>query len=204
MNNGPRIFDDAPDHVCHIDCKLGVDLGAGRVVHMMYAAEPNTAAGRYQYDENRKILHMGKGARAAMRATGQQDTRANREWNYGRKLWNRAKSLRMAGAEPALSDALYRKRANETFGPDRRPYVKRRLRETARLRAQGLSPEQAASDRLTANLSAYGQNGFREVEDKLKESFAPLYSSQAGLASYGGLNIHRPSYLPGSEHDPNL
>lgn len=203
MNNGPRIYGDAPDHVCHIDCKLGVDLNSGRVTHMMYAAEPNTAAGRYQYDENRKILRMGRGARAAMRATGQQDTRANREWNYGRKLWEQAGNNRVIyGA--VRSDAYYRVKANRAFGPNRRPYVKRRLRENARLRAQGLSPEQAASDRLTANLSAYGQNGFREVEDKLKESFAPLYSSQAGLASYGGLNIHRPSYLPGSEHDPNL
>ena len=95
-----------------------------------YPASPTTAAGRYQYDRNREIYTMGKGARAAMQATGQSDTRNNREWNYARKLFKAARIGISANPEKAARlDADYRDTANLTFGPDRRPYVRRRIRE---------------------------------------------------------------------------
>lgn len=119
------------DHVCHIDCDLIIREDGGRS-HIMYPASPTTAAGRYQYDRNREIYTMGKGARAAMRATGQSGTRNNREWNYARKLFKAAGDRIANGMNPARSDADYRDTANLTFGPDRRPYVRRRIRETVR------------------------------------------------------------------------
>ena len=119
------------DHVCHIDCDLIIREDGGRS-HIMYPASPTTAAGRYQYDRNREIYTMGKGARAAMRATGQSDTRNNREWNYARKLWRGARDAIADGAKAARIDVLYMWDANEAFGPDRRPYVKRSIRETVR------------------------------------------------------------------------
>lgn len=120
------------DHVCHIDCDLIIREDGGRS-HIMYPASPTTAAGRYQYDRNREIYTMGKGARAAMRATGQSDTRNNREWNYARKLFKAARIGISANPEKAARlDADYRDTANLTFGPDRRPYVRRRIRETVR------------------------------------------------------------------------
>ena len=120
------------DHVCHIDCDLIIREDGGRS-HIMYPASPTTAAGRYQYDRNREIYTMGKGARAAMRATGQSDTRNNREWNYARKLFKAARiGISADPEEAARLDADYRDTANLIFGPDRRPYVRRRIRETAR------------------------------------------------------------------------
>lgn len=124
---------DKPDHVCHIDCKL-IEREDGGRSHIMYASEPNTAAGRYQYDSNREILTMGRGARKAMRATGQQDTRNNREWNYGRKLFKDATQRIRSGASAVTSDRIYREEANHAFGPDRRPFVKRSIRSLARFR----------------------------------------------------------------------
>jgi len=135
MNTGPSILDDAPDHVCHIDCKLITREDGGRS-HIMYASTPNTAAGRYQYDGNREILNMGRGARKAMRATGQDDTRTNREWSYARKLFKDAAGLAKTSTEPlAQIDAEYRDKVNAVFGPDRRPYVKRSIRSMARVRS---------------------------------------------------------------------
>lgn len=125
---------DTPDHVCHIDCDLIVRADGGRS-HMMHSTSPTTAAGRYQYDRNREIYRMGKGARAAMRATGQGDTRTNREWSYGRKLWLEAKERIASGMNPARSDAIYRASANEVFGPDRRPFKARNIRRFARRQA---------------------------------------------------------------------
>ena len=120
------------DHVCHIDCDLIIREDGGRS-HIMYPASPTTAAGRYQYDRNREIYTMGKGARAAMRATGQSDTRNNREWSYGRKLWYATKeTIADVPDSAARVDVLYMRDANEAFGPDRRPYVRRRIRETVR------------------------------------------------------------------------
>ena len=117
------------DHVCHIDCDLIIREDGGRS-HIMYSASPTTAAGRYQYDRNREIYTMGKGARAAMRATGQSDTRNNREWNYARKLFRAARiGISDSPEKAARLDADYRDTANLTFGPDRRPYVRRRVRE---------------------------------------------------------------------------
>lgn len=168
MNNGPRIFDDAPDHVCEIDCQLVVENGTRK--HIMYQADPNSAAGRYQYDRNREIYTMGKGARAAMRATGQSDTRNNREWNYARKLFKDAADLAKYDDAPSIAqiDADYRDSVNAVFGPDRRPYVKRSIRSTARLRK--------------FNRVMLGR------------------AQKHGLA----LNIDRPPFNAGSEHDPNL
>lgn len=126
-------------HVCHIDCKL-IIREDGKRTHMMYASAPNTAAGRYQYDSNREILHMGRGARKAMRATGQDDTRTNREWNYARKLFKDAvdaiavSASTEDGKNMAQIDAEYRDNVNAVFGPDRRPYIKRSLRSTTRQR----------------------------------------------------------------------
>ena len=123
---------DAPGHVCHIDCDLIIREDGGRS-HIMYPASPTTAAGRYQYDRNREIYTMGKGARAAMRATGQSDTRNNREWNYARKLWYAAKeTIADMPDSAARVDVLYMRDANEAFGPDRRPFVKRDIRKNAR------------------------------------------------------------------------
>ena len=120
------------DHVCHIDCDLIIREDGGRS-HIMYPASPTTAAGRYQYDRNREIYTMGKGARAAMRATGQSDTRNNREWNYARKLFKAAKeTIADMPDSAARVDVLYMRDANEAFGPDRRPSVKRDIRKNAR------------------------------------------------------------------------
>lgn len=100
-----------PYHVCHIDCDLIIREDGGRS-HMMHSTSPTSAAGRYQYDRNREIYTMGRGARAAMRATGQSDTRTNREWSYGRKLF---KDAAIAFDGTALADARYREQANEAF-----------------------------------------------------------------------------------------
>lgn len=122
---------EKPDHICHIDCILDTRPDGGRS-HIMYSTSPTTAAGRYQYDRNRDIYRMGKGARAAMRATGQSDTRTNREWSYGRKLWREAKERIASGMYAARSDAIYRDEANSVFGPDRRPYRSRNIRKNTR------------------------------------------------------------------------
>jgi len=47
----------------------------------MYAAEPSSAAGRYQWEQNAKIKRQG---RRAWRATGQGQSRACREWDRAR------------------------------------------------------------------------------------------------------------------------
>lgn len=70
-------------HTCHVDCKLEVSPYGNRA-HVMYAAVPNSAAGRYQYDANRVIFRMGMGARKAYRATGQDESRNVRVWNHER------------------------------------------------------------------------------------------------------------------------
>lgn len=48
----------------------------------MYAAEPSSAAGRYQWEQNRSILARG---RRAWRATGQGQSRECRVWDEWRK-----------------------------------------------------------------------------------------------------------------------
>lgn len=164
-----------PDHICGIDCQLVYSSILQAHIHQMYPAEPNTAAGRYQYDRNQEIYRMGKGARAAMRATGQPDTRTNREWKYARGAFRQAVVL--ASAE---GDRMYREDMTSKFG-DRRPFVKRSIRSMAR---------QAALRELLRP----------KAWDPTPNPWDPApTSSQAGLASFV-----RPSYLPGSEHDPNL
>lgn len=184
---------DAPDHVCHIDCQLIIREDGGRS-HIRYAAAPNTAAGRYQYDSNRKILNMGRGARRAMRATGQDDTRTNREWNYARKLFKDAAAQGAHGGKSvATIDAEYRDNVNAVFGPNRRPYVKRSIRSRARFNAQRESVRQTLN-RAAGISSQAGLASFREgmSKDILKSVDWEIYKHS------------RPAYLPQSEHDPNL
>lgn len=78
----------ATTHICHVDCRLEVTPytdGSGkpreRRAHIMYAAEPSSAAGRYQWEQNRAILDKG---RRAWRASGQEQSRACREWDLER------------------------------------------------------------------------------------------------------------------------
>ena len=79
----------ATNHTCHVDCRLEVTPymdGNGkpreRRAHIMYAAEPSSAAGRYQWEQNRAILDKG---RRAWRASGQEQSRACRMWDEQRK-----------------------------------------------------------------------------------------------------------------------
>jgi len=76
----------AVQHVCHVDCRLEVD-SQGRRAHIMYAAEPSSAAGRYQWEQNRGILDQG---RRAWRATGQGQSRACRVYDERRRTAPRA------------------------------------------------------------------------------------------------------------------
>ncbi|AHL18530.1 hypothetical protein ISF9_060 [Microbacterium phage vB_MoxS-ISF9] len=79
----------ATTHTCHVDCRLEVTPytdGNGkpreRRAHIMYAAEPSSAAGRYQWEQNRAILDQG---RRAWRASGQGQSRACRVWDEQRR-----------------------------------------------------------------------------------------------------------------------
>ena len=79
----------ATNHTCHVDCRLEVTPymdGNGkpreRRAHIMYAAEPSSAAGRYQWEQNRMILDQG---RRAWRESGQGQSRACRAWDEMRK-----------------------------------------------------------------------------------------------------------------------
>lgn len=70
----------ATPHTCHVDCEL--TLEGTRKIHMMHAAEPSSAAGRYQWELNRAILDAG---RRAWRASGQGQSRACRVWDEMRR-----------------------------------------------------------------------------------------------------------------------
>lgn len=70
----------AAPHTCHVDCKLEIDA-KGRRSHLMYAAEPSSAAGRYQWEQNAAIKRQG---RRAWRATGQGQSRECRLFDYRR------------------------------------------------------------------------------------------------------------------------
>lgn len=74
-------------HICHVDCKPvrikdgnGLTIGQG---HQMYASEPSSAAGRYQWEQNRLILDKG---RRAWRESGQGQSRACRVWDERRRV----------------------------------------------------------------------------------------------------------------------
>lgn len=69
----------ATKHTCNVDCEL--ILEGTRRIHMMYAAEPSSAAGRYQWELNRAILDKG---RRAWRESGQGQTRECRVWDRER------------------------------------------------------------------------------------------------------------------------
>lgn len=69
----------ATPHICHVDCELIVE--GTRRIHMMHAAEPSSAAGRYQWELNRAILDRG---RRAWRESGQGQSRACRVWDHAR------------------------------------------------------------------------------------------------------------------------
>lgn len=71
----------ATTHLCHVDCKLEIDA-QGRRAHVMYAAEPSSAAGRYQWEQNRQILDKG---RRAWRESGQGQSRECRVWDHMRR-----------------------------------------------------------------------------------------------------------------------
>lgn len=71
-------------HTCNVDCKLETITypnGVTGKAHMMYAAEPSSAAGRYQWEENAAIKAQG---RRAWRATGQGQSRECRVWDRER------------------------------------------------------------------------------------------------------------------------
>lgn len=76
-------------HVCNVDCRLVRDpyISGGvmkaRVSHVMYASEPSSAAGRYQWEQNAAIKRQG---RRAWRATGQGQSRECRVWDAMRSL----------------------------------------------------------------------------------------------------------------------
>lgn len=69
------------NHICNVDCKLETTPTGGRA-HIMYAAEPSSAAGRYQWEQNARIKREG---RRAWRATGQGQSRACRVWDEWRR-----------------------------------------------------------------------------------------------------------------------
>ncbi|QYC54127.1 hypothetical protein SEA_WELCOME_122 [Microbacterium phage Welcome] len=70
----------ATPHTCHVDCEL--ILEGTRKIHMMHAAEPSSAAGRYQWELNRAILDKG---RRAWRESGQGQSRECRAWDERRR-----------------------------------------------------------------------------------------------------------------------
>lgn len=72
----------ATAHVCHVDCALEID-SQGRRSHVMYASEPSSAAGRYQWEQNARIKREG---RRAWRATGQGQSRECRVWDLCRMI----------------------------------------------------------------------------------------------------------------------
>ena len=73
-------------HTCHVDCTPVVSVhsvtGKPYTSHVMFAAEPSSAAGRYQWERNREILDKG---RRAWRVTGQGQSRACRVWSEKRR-----------------------------------------------------------------------------------------------------------------------
>lgn len=98
----PNILDS---HECYVDCTPIIEHDdAGNVTkhqHMMFTInEPSTAAGRYQYDQNRLIQ-----TRREWRATGQDESRNVRLWNHKRKThrdyyivtWNLPKAMPLLG-----------------------------------------------------------------------------------------------------------
>lgn len=71
----------ATTHICHVDCELTIE--GTRKIHMMHAAEPSSAAGRYQWELNRDLLDRG---RRAWRESGQGQSRECRVWDELRRL----------------------------------------------------------------------------------------------------------------------
>ena len=75
-------------HICNVDCKPEPtdwrDTEGNEhpgTAHMMYASEPSSAAGRYQWEQNRALLDQG---RRAWRASGQGESRECRVWSHRR------------------------------------------------------------------------------------------------------------------------
>lgn len=68
-------------HTCRVDCEL-VTGPTGLPAHVMRAAEPSSAAGRYQWELNRDLLNRG---RRAWRESGQGQSRACRVWDEMRR-----------------------------------------------------------------------------------------------------------------------
>ena len=81
-------------HICNVDCKPEPTVWRDAegnpqkgTAHMMYASEPSSAAGRYQWELNRAILDRG---RRAWRASGQGQSRECRVWDERRRTKPRA------------------------------------------------------------------------------------------------------------------
>lgn len=83
----------ATPHICRVDCKLEISP-EGRRAHIMYAAEPSSAAGRYQWELNRGILDRG---RRAWRASGQGQSRACRVWDESRRVYRESGAFPLHG-----------------------------------------------------------------------------------------------------------
>ena len=76
-------------HICNVDCKPEPTVwrdAEGKehpgTAHVMYASEPSSAAGRYQWEQNRAILDQG---RRAWRESGQGQSRECRVWDEMRR-----------------------------------------------------------------------------------------------------------------------
>lgn len=75
----------ATPHICQVDCHVEPIMHEGEQVgsaHVMYPTEPSSAAGRYQWEQNRAILDAG---RRAWRASGQGQSRECRAWDDKRR-----------------------------------------------------------------------------------------------------------------------
>lgn len=75
------------NHICRVDCQVVISThsvtGEEYRSHVMYASEPSSAAGRYQWELNRDLLDAG---RRAWRASGQGSSRAVRIWDENRRV----------------------------------------------------------------------------------------------------------------------
>ena len=82
-----------PTHICRVDCDpQAVEYADGQTgtAHMMYASEPSSAAGRYQWELNRAILDKG---RRAWRESGQGQSRECRVWDERRREHNAQRAM---------------------------------------------------------------------------------------------------------------
>jgi hypothetical protein len=74
-------------HTCYVDCEP-TPSATGGIAHVMYPADPDRSAGRYQAAQNVGMT------RRQWRASGQDQSRACR-------AWDRARALRLAAFHAA-------------------------------------------------------------------------------------------------------